>query len=191
MNINLIEICVFLVTFSVFLYGPVFSELMYYNFCVYGNNKTYNVCKNDDILNKKIIKDMKKFSFYRNMAEFVPLFLSPFIVNFMSTKFSPEKCIIFPILCFLNKQIIGLIFYFYPHLNLYDLVIYIYINFYKHYLDTFICNCCFNGNGKYIKITLFLLSFIYGQKQFVKKSSFIGSCIYVGFIIECFSIWIY
>lgn len=144
---NYIEISVFLVTFGVFLFNPIFGELMFYNYCVYEYKSTIENCRGNDVLNKKVIKDTKNISFYRNLAEFVPLFFSPFILNFLSTKFSPEKLLFLPFLCFLIKQIFGLFYIFYPSMNLYYFVKK--FAFIKKYLDTCFYNCCIYGHGNF------------------------------------------
>lgn len=119
---NFIEIFLFIVSFGYFLYNPIVQNVMFENFCVYRHNGVIKECRNNGTLNQIVLSDLSHYRALKNWLLLLTTFFSPMLFNFLSTRFYPERILLFPSIHYVILIGVGVLYTIFPHLNLYYFV---------------------------------------------------------------------
>lgn len=118
-----IEIVIFFVSFGFFIHFPIFGQLLFSKVCKENYKLELSECLNSSDINNKIQKLNNKWVLYIHIVQWIPSLICPLIINFMATKFSPEKLLFVPCVGFIILLTIGIIYAKIPNVSFCHFVI--------------------------------------------------------------------
>lgn len=112
-----VEVILFLVGFGFFLYYPVFGQLMFNKRCSEHYKMEFYECLHDSKINTEIQKDNNKWILWLYIIQWIPSLISPLMLNFMATSYSPENLMVLPCLGFLITLLLGILYEITPNVS--------------------------------------------------------------------------